>query len=54
LGVAYFHQGQRDAAKKAFDQAIRKHLVAGRRDLAQQVKNEADALLSPTSPPQGR
>lgn len=54
LGVAYFHQGQRDEAKKAFDQAIRKHLVAGRRDPAQQVKEKADALLSPTPPVQGR
>jgi len=54
LGVAYFHQGQRDEAKRAFDQAIRKHLIAGRRDLAQQVKDEADALLSPTSPVQDR
>ncbi len=54
LGVAYFHQGQRDEAKRAFDQAIRKYLVAGRRDLAQQVKNEADALLSPTLPVQDR
>jgi len=54
LGVAYFHQGQRDEAKRAFDQAIRKHLIAGRRDLAQQVKDEADALLSPTPPVQDR
>lgn len=47
LGVAYFHQGQREEAKKAFEKAIRKHLVAGRRDLAQKVKDEADALMPP-------
>jgi Tfp pilus assembly protein PilF len=45
LGIAYAHQGQPEEAKKAFDMAIRKHLVAGRRDLAMKVKQEADALL---------
>ena len=34
LGVAYFYQDKRDEAKKAFDLSMRKHLVAGRRDLA--------------------
>ena len=47
LRVAYFHQGQHDEAKKAFDKAIRLHLVAGRRDLAQKVKDEADVLMPP-------
>jgi len=45
LGVAYAHQGQAEEAKKAFAMAIRKHLVAGRRDLAVKVKQESDALL---------
>lgn len=45
LGVAYAHQGQPEEAKKAFDMAIRKYLVAGRRDLAVKVKQESDALL---------
>ncbi len=45
LGVAYFHLGKPDQAKKAFEQAVRKHLVAGRRDLARQVKSEADRLM---------
>lgn len=48
LGVAYVHQGQREEARKAFEMAIRKYLVAGRRDLALQVKAEADALMPPT------
>ena len=47
LGAAYFHQDQRDEAKKAFDKAIRLHLIAGRRDLAQKVKDEADTLMPP-------
>jgi len=50
LGVAYFHQGQHEEARRAFDMAIRKHLVAGRRDLALQVKTEADALIPPATP----
>jgi tetratricopeptide (TPR) repeat protein len=45
LGVAYFHQGQSEEAKKAFDMAMRKHLAAGRRDLAIKVKEESDALM---------
>ncbi len=45
LGIAYFHQDKRDEAKKAFDISMRKHLVAGRRDLAIKVKQESDALL---------
>jgi len=40
LGVAYFYQGKREEAKQAFDTAIRKRLVAGRRDLALKVKGE--------------
>lgn len=48
LGVAYFHLGQEDEAKHAFNQAMRKYLVAGRRDLAVKVKNEADALMPPS------
>lgn len=51
LGVAYFHQGKRDEAKQAFDKSMRKHLVAGRRDLALKVKQEADALLPPVPAP---
>jgi tetratricopeptide (TPR) repeat protein len=47
LRVASFHQGQHDEANKAFDTAIRLHLVAGRRDLAQQVKDEANVLMPP-------
>ena len=47
LGVAYFHLGQKDEAQHAFNQAMRKYLVAGRRDLALQVKNEAEALIPP-------
>ena len=45
LGVAYFHLGKTEQTKTAFAQAVRKHLIAGRRDLAQQVKNEADTLM---------
>lgn len=45
LGVAYFHQDKRDEAKKAFDLSMRKHLVAGRRDLALKIKQESDALF---------
>ena len=48
LGVAYAHQGQAEEAKKAFDMAIRKYLVAGRRDLAMKVKQDADVLLKPS------
>lgn len=46
LGVAYFHLDKRDEAKKAFDLSMRKHLVSGRRDLAVQVKQQADALFN--------
>jgi len=46
LGVAYFHQGKKEDAKKAFDMSMRKHLVAGRRDLAIKVKQESDTLLN--------
>ena len=45
LGEAYFHQGRHDDAKQAFDQAMRRYLLVGRRDLAQGVKDEADALF---------
>ena len=45
--MASFHQGQHDEANKAFDTAIRLHLVAGCRDLAQQVKDEANVLMPP-------
>lgn len=45
LGEAYFHQGRRDDAKQAFDQAMRRYLLVGRRDLARGVKDKADALL---------
>jgi len=45
LGVAYFYQDKRDEARKAFDLSVRKHLVAGRRDLAIKVKQESDALF---------
>ena len=45
LGVAYFYQDKRDEARKAFDLAVRKHLVAGRCDLAVKVKQGADALF---------
>jgi len=47
LGVAYVHQGQPEEAKKAFNMAIRKYLVAGRRDLAVKVKENADRLMPP-------
>jgi tetratricopeptide (TPR) repeat protein len=50
LGVAYFAQGKQDEAKQAFEKAMRKHLVAGRRDLAIKVKEKYDALLSSASP----
>lgn len=46
LGVAYFHLGQPEQAKHSFEQAVRKHLIAGRRDLARQVQTEAEMLLS--------
>ena len=45
LGVAYFYQDKHDEARKAFDLSVRKHLVAGRRDLAIKVKQESDALF---------
>ena len=45
LGVAYFYQDKRAEARKAFDLSVRKHLVAGRRDLAIKVKQESDALF---------
>lgn len=45
LGEAYFHQGRRDDAKQAFDQAMRRYLLVGRRDLARGVKDKADALF---------
>lgn len=51
LGVAYFYQGKQDEAKQAFDKSMRKHLVAGRRDLALKVKEKYDMLMSPASPP---
>ena len=45
LGEAYFHQGQQQEAKQSFDQAIRRYLLSGRRDLAKEVKTKVDALL---------
>lgn len=45
LGEAYFHQGRHDDATQAFDQAIRRYLLIGRRDLARSVKNKSDALF---------
>ena len=45
LGEAYFHQGRRDDATQAFDQAMRRYLLIGRRDLARGVKNKSDALF---------
>jgi len=45
LGVAYFYQDKRAEARKAFDLSVRKHLVAGRRDLAIKVKQESDTLF---------
>ena len=47
LGEAYFHQGKKQAAQQAFEQAIRHYLLKGRRDLAKQVKEQADALFPP-------
>jgi superkiller protein 3 len=49
LGVAYFQQGKKDEAKQAFEKSMRKHLVAGRRDLALKVKEKYDALIAPAS-----
>ena len=49
LGEAYFHQGQKQAAQQAFEQAIRHYLLKGRRDLAKQVKERADALFPQVS-----
>lgn len=49
LGVAYFHQGKQDDARQAFEKSMRKHLVAGRRDLARKVKEKYDALIMPAS-----
>jgi len=45
LGEAYSHQGQKQEAKQSFEQAIRRYLLTGRRDLAKEVKAKADALL---------
>ena len=45
LGVAYFHQGKQQAARQSFEQAIRRYLLAGRRDLAKQVQEKAAALF---------
>ena len=44
LGEVYFHQGKQQAARQAFEQAIRHYLLKGRRDLAQQVQEKTDAL----------
>ena len=49
LGEAYFHQGKKQAARQSFEQAIRHYLLAGRRDLAKQVQEKADALFPPAS-----
>ena len=49
LGEAYFHQGQEQAARQAFEQAIRHYLLKGQRDLAKQVKEQADALFPQVS-----
>ncbi len=49
LGEAYFHQGKTQAAQQSFEQAIRRYLLAGRRDLAKQVKKKADTLFPPDS-----
>ena len=46
LGEACFHQGKKQAARQSFEQAIRRYLLKGRRDLAKQVKEKADALLA--------
>ena len=35
--------------QQAFEQAIRHYLLKGRRDLAKQVKEQADALFPPAS-----
>ena len=45
LGVAAFHLGQSEQARRSFERAIRTHLIAGRRDLARQVQDQAAALL---------
>ena len=37
--------GQKQEAKQSFEQAIRRYLLTGRRDLAKEVKAKADALL---------
>ncbi|MGE0679689.1 MAG: tetratricopeptide repeat protein [Candidatus Binatia bacterium] len=49
LGIAYFHQGKQNDAKQAFEKSMRKHLVAGRRDLALKVQEKYDALVTPAS-----
>ena len=49
LGEAYFHQGKKQPAQQAFEQAIRHHLLKGRRDLAKQVKEKTDTLFPPVS-----
>jgi tetratricopeptide (TPR) repeat protein len=51
LGVAYFYQGKPDEAKQAFEKSMRKHLVAGRRDLAVKVKERYEALMAPAPAP---
>ncbi len=49
LGEAYFHQGRTQAAQQSFEQAIRHYLLTGRRDVAKQVKEQAEALFPPDS-----
>jgi Tfp pilus assembly protein PilF len=44
LGIVYQKQGQGEEAAAAFTQAIRFHLIAGRRDLALEVKKTQDEL----------
>jgi protein O-GlcNAc transferase len=44
LAVAYQKQGQSEEAAAAFRQAIRLYLIAGRRDLALEVKKTQDEL----------
>ena len=51
LGEAYFHQGKQQAARQSFEQAVRHYLLKGRRDLAKQVKEQADALFPSDSDP---
>ena len=49
LGEAYFYQDKKQEALQSFEQAIRHHLLKGRRDLAKQVKEKSDALLPAAS-----